>query len=371
MKSDQELSQLQVEIDKLSTAVDKLLESSSCPVQHSAQPGRCPVEHCAVSRCAASPVPAPIVSPTMPFVPDYAIPLLAPGGGNNNPAELAALGPLAGLIGTWVSGRTGYNVMPLPQATAPNGFILKNLAYYEVMTFSAIQGKVTNRGGVEEQESYTLFYEQRVFFADGPQANTLVHAENGAWLLMATAQQGQGPLDGAPTIPSPPAPSPIPPQNPAQQIVKQVSVPHGNCVLALGDYNEFAGAPDIPEVNTLPIDAPPAFDGPYGTNMPGNPNINPNIVLQEALNALAGQGLSVVNTIEFNVDSDNSGGVHNIPFEMAHANVPRYASRVWLETLSNGQLMLQYSQNISLNIPLSAGTFLFPHITANTLTKVA
>ncbi|HEX8957128.1 MAG TPA: heme-binding protein [Burkholderiaceae bacterium] len=363
MKSDQELSQLRVDIEKLSATVDRLHESAQCPVNHPAQLCHCPVEKCAVSRCA--------VSPTWPYIPDYSIPLLAPGGGDRKPSELKALGPLAGLIGTWVSGPTGYNVMPLPQATAPNGFILKNLSYFEVMTFSAIQGKVANRGGLEEQDSYTLFYEQRVFFADGPQANTLVHAENGAWLNLATAPQGQGPLDGPPDIPSPPAPNPIPPQNPAQQIVKQVSVPHGNSILAIGSYKQFNSAPVIPNVSTLPIDAPEAFDAPYGTNMPSNPNINPNFVLQEALTGLAGHGLHVASTIEFGVDSANSGGVHNIPFEMAHASVPRYASTVWLETLSNGQLMLQYSQNISLKIPLAAGTFLFPHITANTLTKVA
>lgn len=360
MKSEQELSQLQVEIEQLSASVDRLQQAVGCPVNHTAL--QC---HCPVSKCSAS----PIVSPTMPFVPDYAIPLLAPGGGNNNPAELKALGPLAGLIGTWVSGPVGYNVMPLPQATAPNGFILKNVAYYEVMTFSAIQGKVANRGGTEEQDSFTLFYEQRVFFADGPQANLLVHAENGTWLNLDRTQQGQGPLDVAPFIPSPPAPNPIPPQDPARQIIKQVSVPHGNSILALGGFREFAGAPEIPDVSTLPQDVPPTFYGPYGTDLPSNPNVNPNVVLQHALQALP-PGLHVHSTIEFHVDSQNGGGVHNIPFELEHADVPRYQTTVWLETLSNGQSLLQYSQNISLNLPLDGGKVLFPHITANTLSKV-
>ncbi|WP_422984994.1 heme-binding protein [Undibacterium sp. Ji50W] len=318
-----------------------------------------------MSKCSAC-------GPVSPFVPDYNIPLLAPGGGDHNPTMLQNLGPLAGLIGTWVSPKTnGFNVMPLPQATAPNGFILKNVFYYEVMTFSALQGKVANRGGTDEQDSYTLFYEQRVFFSDGVQANTLVHAENGAWLNLITTQQGQGPLDTQPYIPSPPAPDPIPPQNPARQIIKQVSVPHGNSILAMGDVTIIDGAPDIPDVSTLPIDAPIAFNAAYGEDVPSNPNINPNIVLQDALAALSQQGLTVLRTHRLNVDTNNNGGITNNPFIKEHNNVKQFTHTVWLEELSNGQLMLQYSQNISLQLHLADGqSYVFPHITANSLSKV-
>ena len=358
MKADKELAQLQVEIDRLSSAVDQL-QASKCPASQ-------PVQQCPVSKCAAC-------ATGSQFVPDYAIPLLAPGGGDNNPQILKDLGPLAGLIGTWVNTtkNNGYNVMPIPQATGPNGFILKNFFYYEVMTFSAIQGKVANRGGLDEQDCYTLFYEQRVFFSDGAQANQLVHAENGAWLNLIKTEQGQGILDEAPNIPSPPAPSPVPPQDPARQIVKQVSVPHGNSILAMGHQEVFCGAPTIPDVSTLPIGAPASYAAAYGSNVPTNPNVNPNIVLQDALRGLAQQGIHVLRTHKVSVDSENNGAVANIPYIKQHTDVSQFTNTFWLEELSNGQLLLQYTQNISLKFPQANGkSYVFPHITANTLTKV-
>lgn len=359
MKSEKILESLQSDIDKLGSIVDRL-QTMQCPSTQVATHGQCPVSH----RSG--------VSPESHFVPDYNIPLLAPGGGDNDPVMRAYLGPLAGLIGTWVSQRyNGYNVMPLPQATAPNGFILKNQFYYEVITFSALQGKVTNRGGIDEQDTYTLFYEQRVFFSDGLQANTLVHAENGAWLNLIKAPQGQGPLDLPPNIPTPPAPHPIPPQDPAQQIVKQVSVPHGNSILAMGTQEVFEGPPEIPDVNTLPIGAPPTYAVPYGTDIPSNPNINPNIVLKDALAVLGSQGVHVLRTHKLNVDSNNHGAVSNAPFISEHISVTQFTHTLWLEELSDGRLQLQYSQNISLKFPQVDGSFyLFPHITANTLSKV-
>lgn len=359
MSINKELKQLQVEIDQLNSTVDQLQASNNIP----AQPAH--LCQCPAAQCSACPSHSP-------FVPDFAMPLLAPGGGDCNPDILAKLGPLAGLIGTWVSSKTnGYNVMPIPQATGPNGFILKNFPYYEVTTFSAIQGKVANRGGSDEQDCYTLFYEQRVFFSEGPQANQLVHAENGAWLNLITGPQGQGPLNAPPNIPSPPAPNPIPPQDPARQIVKQVSVPHGNSILAMGDMAVYNGAPNIPDVSTLPIGAPPGYDAPYGTNIPSNPNVNPNIVLKGALAALANTGIHVLRTHQVNVDSDNHGGVANIPYIKQHTDVTRFTNSMWLEELSNGQLLLQYSQTIDLQFATANGKpYVFPHIVANTLAKV-
>ncbi len=359
MKDKQKISDLKVEIDQINSAVDKLA-AAKCPVAQPAQQCQCPVTHCSTGAAGS------------PFVPDFDIPLLAAGGGDCKPEILDKLGPLAGLIGTWVSTKTnGFNVMPIPQATGPDGFILKNFFYYEVMTFSAIQGKVANRGGTDEQDCYTIFYEQRVFFSDGPQANELVHAENGSWLNLITGPQGQGPLNNPPNIPSPPAPNPIPPQDPARQIVKQVSVPHGNSILAMGHVAVNSGAPNIPDVNTLPIDAPTAFHSAYGTNIPTNPNINPNIVLKDALSALAKQGVEVVRTHQIHVDTSNDGAVVNIPFIKQHSDVTQFTNTLWLEELSNGQLLLQYSQDISLKFPQPGGkSYVFPHITANTLTKV-
>lgn len=357
MSEKEELAKLQLELSQLNSAIEGL-QAKVCPVaQISSTP---PEQQCPVKKCSAS-----------PYVPDFSIPLLAPGGGDYKPSILEKLGPLAGLIGTWVSTKdNGFNVMPIPEATVPNGFILKNFSYYEEVTFSAIQGKVVNRGSKDEQDCYTLFYEQRVFFSDGPQANELVHAENGSWLHLITGPQGQGTLNSTPNIPSPPAPNPIPPQNPATAIVKQVSVPHGNSILALGSVETILGAPVIPDVNTLPKNAPECFSAPYGANTPSNPNINPNIVLQGALQEIQKQAC-VVRTHIFDVDSDNQGDVANIPYIKQHSDVSRFSNTLWLEELSDGQLVMQYSQNISLEFPFGGGKkYLFPHIVANTLTKI-
>ena len=78
-------------------------------------------------------------------LPDLKTPLVRDGGGENVSDVVKGLGPLVGLIGTWNSPASpplGYNVMPLPEATASNKYILKDFSYYEEMTFSAIAGNV-------------------------------------------------------------------------------------------------------------------------------------------------------------------------------------------------------------------------------------
>lgn len=299
--------------------------------------------------------------------PDVTTPLLRAGKGQCDPEILKKLGPLASFIGTWVSNRsTGYNVMPIPEATAPNGFILKNFYYFEEITFSAIEGKVANRGGTYEQDAYTLFYEQRVFFSDGEEINKLVHAENGTWLHLIKGQQLMGAVGQFP-IASPPAPCPIPSQNPKTAIVKQVSVPHGNSILAMGGVKTINGAPKIPIVSALPENAPESYKKAYGADVPTNPNVNPNIVLECALK----NSPQVIRTHIFDVDSDNNGGIQNIPFMQTHTNVKRFTNALWLEELVTGELQMQYSQNILLEFPQTdGGSIVFPHIVANTLRKL-
>lgn len=300
------------------------------------------------------------------YVPDFNIPALAPGGGDTKPEILEKLGPLAGFIGTWISNRfSGYNVMPLPQNTAPTGVILKNLFYYEVLTFSAIQGKVANRGGALEQDAYTIFYEQRVFFANGPQKDELVHAENGALLNLVMTNQGEGTLDeGAGEIYNPYL---VGQQPASRQIVKQVSVPHGNSLLAMGSVERYNGAPQIPNVNTIPKGATKAIRELYGEDTPTNLNVNPNFILRQAL-----CDLDVISTTAIHLDSKNHGDVGNIPFIQRHADVTQFTNSFWLSDLSDGTQQLQYTQNISLKFNNKDNAkYTFPHVTANTLFKVS
>lgn len=372
MSKQDPITQLQVEIAQLQSAFEGLNKQHTQAIDQSA------ILRCATcipqqfSHCSDKPT-----NPQQPnFVPDFNVPLIAAGGGDQNCDILEKLGPLAGLIGTWVSTRYGgFNVMPIPQDNAPNGFILKNMPYYEVMTFSAIQGKVANRAGNYEQDAYTIFYSQRVFFAEGPQKDELIHAENGSWLHQVTAPQGQGKLNKPPYVPD--APDPIPKQDENRTIVKQVSVPHGNSILAIGHHNSFNSAPTIPVANALPSDGGNCFKVPYGTQTPYNPNVNPNIVLQVALDSLSQQGIGVVNTTVLDVDTQTDGNIANTPFMKAHSDVPMFKTTMWLERLSNGKEMLQYTQDITLEFSLINGDdpskrskYKFPHITANTLFKV-
>ena len=302
-------------------------------------------------------------------VPDISTPIILDQEGAATPD----LGPLAHLKGNWNSSPSaamGYNVMPLPQITAPNQFVLKDFSYYEQMTIGAIDGNIVNRDGAYQQNCATLFYDQRVYFGAQQEKNKLIHAENGSWLHLTKMAQGQGAYQDQGPIPSPPAPDPVPRQNPNYNIYKQASVPHGNSILATGHVEIIHGAPDIPNVSSLPFGpgVDPGFYRPYGANDPSNPTVNPNFVLQKAL---LGQRSNIEQTLIITVSTKNPhGGVTNIQFEDKRARVLSYSMTIWLERF-RGQTeytQLQYSQSIELT--LMQHDITFPHIDANTLTRI-
>jgi hypothetical protein len=298
------------------------------------------------------------------------------------------LGGLSQLIGTWTNQNLGgsnqggpqapfsYNVMPLPQVdpSSPTGYILKNFTYYEELTFTAIHGNAPNRGGIGQQVAYALFYEQRVYFAEGPNKDALIHAENGSLLLLLDSTQPLGPYGngdsyglGNQVVKNSVAPT--------QQynLVKQVSVPHGNSILALGAYsqaNAGPGVPLIPSVSPLPQGIPTVqytVDDPVTNPQPGL-TANPNQVLVNALLLRP-----CTNFLHLSMSTANgTGAVTNIGYEQQHANVSRYDFNYWLESFdgSGNYTQLQYSQTITLQIPINGKTVSFPHVTANTLTKV-
>jgi hypothetical protein len=313
----------------------------------------------------------------------------------NEPAQSSpgtpttSLGPIEHLVGTWtnkdnpVTGKGGpsspysYNVMPLPQGSmSPAGYILKNFSYYEEITFSAIHGSAPNRGGNGTQVANTLFYEQRVYFAEGPGKDSLVHAENGSWLFLSDRVQNAGPYGATPL------PNSTPPTQPFN-VVKQISVPHGNSIMAAGNValngaggvTPTRGSPVIPNsTGVLPAGVDTSL---YSTllNQPDNyqnPNVaftnNPNQPLIDAITAVPATSF-----IQLDVDTKTSQHpVSNIAFEQKFANVGRYEASYWLEAFGGSAdfTQLQYSQTIWMDIPITgAGLVSFPHITTNTLTK--
>jgi hypothetical protein len=320
-----------------------------------------------------------------PTPPDLNNPLVREPGQVMPPAPTSALGPLEQLVGTWTNqnihgseqGGPGapfsYCLMPLPQKPLEAGgdsYILKNFSYYEELTFSAIHGTAPNRGGNGTQVANTLFYEQRVYFADGPAKDTLVHAENGSLLFLTDRKQllgpygdGDGPAVGQQTLPK----SGVPKQR--FNIVKQMSVPHGNSILATGSYSDHQGSPHI---------GTPAKIFPSGVNTDqymkqsvGNLNpeftADPNLPLENALQHNAPSSF-----ILLHVDSKNGKHpVTNIGFEQEHAKVTRYFITYWLEAFGGSQdfTQLQYSQTILMNFRIGGKVINFPHLTTNTLTR--
>jgi hypothetical protein len=349
------------------------------------------------------------------------------------------------LIGTWVNDEKltydgkplSYNVMPLPQvdpqATRPldpqhpnyGGFILKNFAFTETIRFNGSVDKndppehqdpaalatvagAPNRGGSYTQFVHAVFYDQQVRFAEGPAEGKVVHVENGAWLHMGSREQRAGPYDGGP----PSKEGQVLRQPPYITIAKQIAVPHGNSVLALGnvDLNDrdhfdgglegikantiFPGAPTIPDAfvpypKPADISTDPQTD-PYARvlNAPDdfeNPNekwtLNPNFPLQVAIDLIKPKW-----HIHWRVTTDplfsDEGHVINIPFENRKSKVTEYWADYWLlsddaDAKSSMKFdYLAYTQTIlmEMDISLDGGKsynrYVFPHITSNTVKKV-
>ena len=358
------------------------------------------------------------------------------------------------LIGTWkndpaLQDRHGrplsYNVMPLPQVTPqqhrPNppgnygGFILKNFSFTEEIRFNgsldpkdkgsghydpeavAMTASAPNRGGTYTQSSHALFYDQLVRFAEGPQQGDVVHVENGAWLHFGSEPQVLGPYDTGEIVQGQ-----VLRQPPYVRIAKQISVPHGNSVLALGNVDvyvgecfhpndksgleantEIPGAPVIPDAlppypeaveggtlfntpssETVGIATSPYYDA-YAKelNSPAgfeNPKpawaLNPNAPLQ-----LAVQILAPAKHIHWRVTTrpllGGDGQVTNVPFEDRKSRVTEYWADYWLMAKpGEGFDYLAYSQTILMEMDMSLDggktfrRYTFPHVTTNVVKRV-
>jgi hypothetical protein len=324
-------------------------------------------------------------APTDP--PNLTQPLINEPAQGNPPASITVTGPLQYLIGTWTNQNIGqslaggpenpysYNLMILPQVDpeSPYGYILKSMPYYEEITFTAVHGSAANRGGLGTQVSYAILYEQRVYIAAGPAKDMLVHFENGIWGYLDDQQQILGPYGNGndPGLGTQIVPNSVPPTQ-EFKLFKQISVPHGNSVLAGGNFTNNSGVPTIgPPPQVLPSGInTDAYDTASVGNLNPDRALNPNLPLSQALAATNPQPTSF---IQLDVDSQNGGGaVTNIGFEQQHCDVMRYYATYWLEAFggSESYTQLQYSQTIMMSIPLADGDVLFPHITTNTLTKV-
>ncbi|TGE22506.1 hypothetical protein E5K00_16050 [Hymenobacter aquaticus] len=252
-------------------------------------------------------------------------------------------GPLAGLIGSWV-GNKGWNLIAVPNQKG--GFVLLTSPYIETLTISPLATPTPNRGERIIQQLPTLLYELKInSLIDG----SLMHAENGTWLLLPDCPSGFG-------------------------VARQASVPHGDSLLAPGTVQVTKGGPSIPDISSLPDIGGTrlGYLDPYLTPMQGFNKTNPNATLRQASSQQ-----TIVQTTTISVSTDNQGGIVNIPFIVKNADASKFEATFWLETVLDKPTgrtfqQLQYSQATSIDfLPRLDGKGLiqWPHININTLIK--
>ena len=317
-----------------------------------------------------------------------------------------------------------YNIMPLPQTSDPDGYILKNFKFHEKLRFNndrvattlTVAARAPNRGGQVNQDARALFYEQQVMFAEGPDNGMVVHVENGAWLWLPRFVQQTGPYPA--NAPGNEVSNAL--QQPSDMTVaKQISVPHGNSILALGNFDtvpgprgagawrgtsRIGGSPVIPD-NAGPYPAPavpvPIPDGTpippelksilnadqrYATlrvRSPDDPNDfenphpdltqNPNKPLQEAVAIIEPDSFIHWRVTTEPLPGGGRGFVTNIPFERQVSRVSGYFADYWILFRGKNKY-LAYTQTILLTLRIPSKEtervkdYVFPHITCNTVT---
>jgi hypothetical protein len=260
------------------------------------------------------------------------------------------LGPLADLVGTWV-GNTGWNMIALPQG---RGFTLLIKPYIETITFSALGALVPDRQG---QDNPTLLipglkYDLQISDA---QTNQPMHLENGMWLLINPDNENDG-----------------------YSIARHATVPHGDSVAALGNSSTIEGPPPtFPVIDGRPKPGPKAPDGYTEDWILFKGAFQPWNVLNTLQAVVDAQKIRKTTTIT--VDTNNSGGIVNIPFVVKNANASRFQCTYWIETVQGSTTdstfnQLQYFQQTDLNfIPTFGGPegslIMWPHVNVNTLVK--
>lgn len=266
-----------------------------------------------------------------------------------------SLGPLAGLVGTWV-GNHGWNMVAVPKGDT---FLLLVRPFIETITFYALGAPVPDRAPNGDELFITgLGYDLRVTDAG---TNQPMHIENGMWLLV---NQDINKI----------------PQK--YSLARHSTIPHGDSLLALGNYTIVNGPPAISDVNGIPQDlgTHPLFDYLQQYTDNTTPEFNPGNVTATLQATIQGQTISQTTT--FDVDTMNNGGILNIPFIVKNANATAFKCVFWLETVQTGDpefpefLQLQYFQQTNLefvpkfDVPRNPDNLImWPHTNVNTLVK--
>ena len=267
--------------------------------------------------------------------------------------------------------------------------------FNETLVFSTVDDDVPNRGIAPDRSHQvdqflvTLDYEQKISqiaVEDNPPSQVhgapgdAIHHEPGLFLNMVD--------------------DPSTPVNPFP-LARLGTVPHGDALLALGTANErlpdpanpTAVNPVIPDFPGLPIGVPANLNigylAPY-LHFNQNPfqgiydPTEPTALLNRALfgGTPFGDGHKIAKTTEFVFDTTfGTGGIHNIPFVINHANASEMKFQMWIVEMEDKDpktgkpvLILQYAQLVFLDFfPRfggEPGLIRWPHVSINTLMKV-
>jgi len=258
-----------------------------------------------------------------------------------------SLGPLADLLGTWV-GTKGVNMVTFPfpsQGEAASTPLVRE--YLETITFSPIGADVPNRraGGID----YVAGVMYQLFSSDIA-TNQPMHVENGMWLMLDQATK-------------------------RSSVARLASVPHGDSVLAIGDWGKVEGGPIYPPIRALPGDRGPARPRKYPKMKTGQ--FDPNKPEATLESEIAGQ--DVLHTTYISVSTFGGGGVLNTPLLDRKASTIQFDCLLWVETIRDAAnpgrtfQLLQYAQTSTIEFPddpkAPSRRFRSPHVNLNTLVK--
>ena len=272
----------------------------------------------------------------------------------SGPAHQVAdsLGPLAGLVGTWM-GSKGWEIIAVPSVRqmpdskdTVESFRLIVRPYIEIITFVPIGAPVPNRGYPNDLFITGVQYEMRITDAE---TNQPLHLEVGMWLYLPEQQQ---------------------------TMARSATVPHGDSLLALGNSQVINGKPTIPSLDVIPDigGVKAGYTHPY-IRLPPPATFLAKNVSQPLQEAIASQ--NIIETVQLQISTANGGGVLNIPFVTAQANTTAFTCSYWIETIKTetGDTVqqLQYLQQSNLNFikqfNTSGNLIMWPHVNLNTLQK--
>ncbi len=303
-----------------------------------------------------------------------------------------ALGKLANLPGSWTGQGRGWNMIALPDHTAPFKFRLLLNQFNEQLDFTCAFLNIPNRGIPSDQFLSGLQYTQDITQIEAvdsqgssisPLGSAGIHHEPGFFLHVMNAAATQ------------------PPGSTGFDIARLGSIPHGDSIVALGTDSDVVPPTNVPDTSAaeigdftpLPIGVGvrdltnPYFaaykkfhDTPFLGNVPAPfPGFDPTQPL-ELLRFGGGQSFKSVQRII--LDTANQGGISNMPFVVKQANATEMRFVLWIEELEAStpavpKFQIQYAQRVLLEFfdrtDGKPGKIQWPHITINTLqlTKAA